>query len=164
MPTRLATAADVTAIKNLIEAVRSELVADFGVVASYPLARISALIADGQAKVIVYTTTGSTIRGAGLFVQTNEQLTQEAPFTWWRFELLVTQKTLTDAQRLAGFRQTLQDVCARIPNPDTTYLGGDMKVGGKLDTHLLPRIAGRTIRSDGLVRYIATIAEIAAGI
>lgn len=136
MAVRLLRTADRTAAKALDDAVLDELTADFGPVPPMTLAKYATYIADADKRAIAYLS-GGVLRGVLLAANTALPLATGT----WEITRVVTQKSLTDAQRITGFRDMVAFVAASFPSITIT---GIVKAGGKLDTFLTPKGYART--------------------
>lgn len=143
---RRATSTDAPAIVALVAANDADLVTDYGSYVIRSQADIRDMIAAGTAEVIVADNSG-VIVGANLFVQHPDQS--------WESLLTVTAPTLTDVQRLAGFKAMIRWVCSHAPN---AVIWGRVRAGRRLDLAMQTTPFTRTDTGDGLITYRATAA------
>ncbi len=136
MATRFAQAGDLNAAKALDDAVLDELRADFGPLSAMTLAKAQTFLNDADKRAVVYLTQ-NTLRGVLLAVNTQLPLASGH----WEIIRVVTQKSLTDAQRITGFRDMVAFVAAQFP---LITIHGVVKAGGKLDNFLTPKGYERT--------------------
>lgn len=150
---REAVATDRAAVVTLLTtkvsgtSIRDELLADFGSVIPFTLTALQAILNDPDARVVLGFQPAATLRGITYW---------HRELNVWHLKLIGVDKTLTDAQRIAGFHDFVIEGAARVPAG--TRFAGVVKAGGKLDTYMQPRLPQRTVRDDGVL-YETTAEE-----
>ena len=128
-----------------------EFNADFGTTVPMTLAFWHPLLADPKSRIFGGFQPANTLRGAGWW--------QQDAGGAWGFRLVGIDKSLTDALRLSGFHDFVIERAAAVP-ADTRFYGL-VKIGGKLDTYMQPRLTSRTLQGS-MALYQTTAAEMIA--
>lgn len=172
---RRLTAADAPAARALLvtpvagQSPFQELVADFGSMWDMQAADIVRLAASGDAIVIGAFDGG--LDGFDVLLRSDGLTLFGVPgvTSAWESLVTVTDKSLTAAQRLLLFRGLLRFAAGLPADPQGTFVWGDVKVGGRLDTALAGIFPAITQALDGsplmkgtaaVHRYYASAADV----
>ena len=139
-----------------------ELQADYGTVANFTAADLLALIQNGQMVVLVAFDSGNVLRGWVFFLQMDGLSAFGVPAdVAWQCVYTVTDKSLVAADRLSVAGQMFHTAAANVPtDPDTTYIWGDIKTPGNLDSFVATKLSALpqtfTVGSAQCHRYYGT--------
>ena len=142
-----------------------ELTADYGAAMNFSLADLQTMIQNGQAAVLIAIDAGSVMRGWVFFLLCDGLTPFGVPATVaWQCLYTVTDKSLVAADRLAVAGRMFHTAAANVPNPDTTYIWGDIKTPGNLDTFVSGKLSALpqlfTVGNAQCHRYYGTATQL----